>query len=457
MNMHAGSRLLGVSSIALGLALFSGCRHHGDMRIQYTQMRPAMLQGDWNTAASQLEAAKTSGTYNEDDRVMFWLNMGTLQHYAGNTAGSNENLVKAEAAMQELWTTSISSEASKVIVSESVQAYEGEDFEKVLVYLYTSLNNVNAGKMQDAIVEARRADEMLKKMLVEFEKEGSVGTLYKQDAFMLWLVGLYYEIEGQASWNDALLAYKAAYKSYLEDYAGQYGTAMPAFIGEDIVRVARLLGQDGTASEYAKLTGASGDTAKNLADGLAEVVLVHGSGEAPYKEELFIDGQMADGYVMRIALPQFKAVPSQVAYAQISANGAEARTSLAEPISEMVLKNFEHRLPAIKLRAIARATVKYAATKAAQAVGEQAGGGLAGALLGLAGNVASAVSEAADLRSWTTLPGAFGVARLWLPAGQHTLTVSYHNASGGTVGRQEQITLELKPGQRKLLSVRSLH
>src|SRR5262249_20197257 len=162
---------------------------------QYREMRSNMINGDWKTAGSQLESSKEK-VYGEVDRVMYWLNMGTVQHYANNFTVSQENLVKAESTMQELWTKSISAEASKVIVSESIQSYPGEDFEKVLIYLYTSLNNVKLNKIQDALVEARRADELLKKMQIHFEKEGEVGTIYKQDAFMLWLVGLFYEMQG---------------------------------------------------------------------------------------------------------------------------------------------------------------------------------------------------------------------------------------------------------------------
>src|SRR5207244_3741794 len=105
---------------------------------------------------------------------------------------------------------------------------------------------------------------------------------------------------------------------------------------------------------------------------------------------------------------------------------------------QICLKNFDHRLPAIKLRAIARATVKYAATK----IAEKAAGGsnkLAGALVGIAGNVASAASEVADTRSWTTLPANVTVGRLWLPAGTHKVHVSFHTASGGEVGHGEDI------------------
>ena len=125
-------------------------------------------------------------------------------------------------------TKSISAEASKFLLNETVQPYPGEDYEKVLLYLFTALNNVRQGKTQDALVEARRADEFLKKMRIEYEKDGGIGTIYTEDAFMLWVVGLFYEIEG--SWNDASLAYKAAYQAYETNYQSAFKASPPSFV-----------------------------------------------------------------------------------------------------------------------------------------------------------------------------------------------------------------------------------
>jgi uncharacterized protein len=448
MALYRSTRVALCAFAVLGTAACSQAGLHK----HYTEMRPAMVRGDWETAAAQMEKAKES-PYGEKDRVMYWLNLGTVLHYANKPDASNEHLVKAEAAMQELWTESVSAEASKVLLNETVQSYPGEDFEKVLVYVYTSLNNVKLGKVQDAIVEARRADELLKKMLVHFEKEGEVGSVYKQDAFVLWLIGLYYELEGGTGLSDSLILYKAAYEAYQTDYAGQFGSPAPSYLGEDIVRVATLQGVTDEAQKFQQSTGATGETVQKLAE-MGEVIVIHGNGESPSKRELRFDGVMPDGYVMSIAVPEFVTIQPRVAYCEISANGVTAKSELAEPINEIVLKNFELRLPAIKTRAIARAVVKYAASKGAQAAA--GGDSAAGQLIGLAANVAAVVSEAADLRSWTTLPHSFRVARMWLPPGQHNVDVSFNEASGVPVGQKVTIPVTVEAGKRQIISVRSV-
>jgi len=447
-------------------ALMTMACGHQDLNRHYRQMRPNMMRGNWKGAVAQMTAAKKT-VYGEKDRIMYWLNMGTLQHYALQTDASMKNFVAAEKAMQDLWTKSVSAEASKFLVNETAQSYPGEDYEKVLVYLYTSLNHAIQGKYQDAQVEARAADRELQKMKVYYEKEGcpkgvspdKCGTVYTQDAFMLWLVGLYREIEGMKgdgeSLQDALSLYKDAYRVYNEQYAGRFGASAPGFLAEDIVRVATALGRAGEAQSFAGM-GATGQSLKNLQNGMGEVILFHGSGESPVKRQLKFNARMPDGYMMSMAVPQVRARRSRVAYAKVTAGNVSAMTELAEPITQIAVKNFAKKLPAIKGRAVARAIVKYAATKGAQAVAKKAGGGLLGSVVGLVGNVASAATEAADLRSWSTLPANVGIARLWLPAGQHTLLVTYHGGNNMQIGRTDTIQITVKPGERNIVSVRSL-
>ena len=81
---------------------------------------------------------------------------------------------------------------------------------------------------------------------------------------------------------------------------------------------------------------------------------------------------------------------------------------------------------------------------------------VAGFLAGIATNIAGAATEAADCRSWTTLPAQVNVGRLWLPAGHHQLQVSFHAGSGQQIGRTETVEVDLKAGEHKIVSVRSL-
>jgi len=439
------------------LAVASGCASQSGIVKQYQEMRPALLKREWGSAVAQLEEAQHR-VYRRQDRVMFWLNLGTLLHYAGEYERSMENFIKAEETMQELWTKSVSGEIARFTVNETVQGYAGEDHERVLIYLFTAMNRVQQGRIRDALVEARRADEQLKKMRIAYESKEGLGTVYRQDAFMLWLVGVFYEIEG--SYNDAFLAYRRALQVYEDDYP-RFRVRAPPYLYEDLVRTAELSGLRAEAEKVKDTGRASGETIERLEEGWAEIVLIHGNGEAPQKREKRLNIPVPDGYVVSIALPEPVRIPHETAFAQLRVSEEAARTHRAEPVANIALAQFAEQEPAIQSRAVARAVVKYAATKATS---EAVKGGsdasdeqrFAGALIGLIGNIAAVASEAADLRAWTTLPADFGVARIWVPAGTHELEISYHNRNGKLVGHAETRTITLEPRERSVMSVRSV-
>ena len=434
----------------------SGCFSHKGFREQYQKARQDLLKGNWAGAVEMFVASKN--LYSDRDRVMYWLNLGTLQHYAGQWSASQRNFVRAEASIQDLYTKSITAEASKYTITENLAPYEGEDFEKILLYYYTALNNVQQGNVSDAIVEARRADEFLKKIRVRYDEDDDLSTLYKQDAFMLWLVGLFYELEG--SHNDAFAAYRRAFSVYSNEYKPLFRTPPPSFLAEDVVRSGLMANLDDEADDFGRVHRATGGTAA-LGKTQAEIIFIHAGGEAPFKAESFITAPMPDGYVARVALPKFMAPRPKIMQSLVEVSGKSVKTEMAEPISSIAIKNHKHQLPGLTARAIARATFKYAATKGTKAAVK---GGkksskerkLAAALLGLAGNVAAVATENADLRGWTLLPAYFRVARIWVPAGHHTLNVRFMDRRGNAANKPRKIDVDLRPGERKIISIRTV-
>jgi hypothetical protein len=437
----------GATCLALAV-LAAGCAHQQQGKL-YDQIRPDMANNNWPGARAKLEGGKEQ-YYREQDAVMYWLDLGTLIHYANGYEESQANFVKAEERMDDLWTKSVTDTAQNYLVREGDGPYAGEDHEHVLVYLYTALNDVKLGKFQDAVVEARRADGFLQKLQIQYGKdkqEGS-GTLYGQDAFMLWLVGLLYEMEGPTSVNDAFIAYKAAYVAYKSNYAKNFDQPIPSYLGEDLVRTARQLGFKDEVARFTKETGATGATRENIAQGMGEVVLLDSHGEAPFKQQFLVEGVLPNGVRQQVALPRFVAVPHQVAYAEFGEAGAVAKTELAEPIDRIVLKNFEFQLPAVKRRAIVRFVAKVALREKMCAESF-----LKCKLAGVLSNA----SEQTDLRTWKSLPADVGVGRLWLPAGTHKIHVTFRTASGVETARAEDIDVtDLKAGEHRIVSVRSL-
>lgn len=442
--------------LLVGVGLMgSACRSHRGFRQDYVQkLRPVLVKGEWDVAAANIARLK-GRLYKEEDRVMFWLNHGTALHYAGNYEASSKAFFQAEETMQELWTESISEEVGKVLVTETVQTYSGEDYERILTYLYTSINAASEGRLQDAVVEARRADGFLQKLRIEYEKEGGLGTVYTQDAFALWLIGLWYELEG--SYADAYLAYKASSEAYETLYQGTFSLTAPDYLVEDLFRAASLAGLTDEATRW-QTAGADGASLEAFRTQFAEIILFHGNGEAPYKVEKTFTAAAPDGYLVRVATPELRNSPRATSGSYLVVGSQQEPSVVVQPVESIANAQFKQRIGGIRARAIARAIAKYVAVKAASEAAKKSdkeNGKLVGNLITLFGGLASAASEGADLRSWTLLPAEFRVARLWVEPGTHEVQVKLvgSNQTSKIAYVQE---LTLAAGERRLISMRSI-
>ncbi len=438
-----------VLTACVGLA---ACQH--GMMGTYEQIRPYMAQNRYQEASRLLTETKDE-VYSKRDRVMFWLDRGTLLHYAGELEASTRDFVAAEKAIDVLFTRSISRGVASMLTNPGVTEYQGEDHEKVLLYLYTALNHAMMGEVEEAAVEARRAQERLHALEVYYRQEGGLGTLYTRDAFLYWLAGILLEDEG--SFNDALVALRRAYETYEGDYARLFGVGPPAFLAEDIVRVALEAGIDDVAEIY-RARGGTGESLEALRTG-GEVVVVVGVGESPLKRDTFIDAETSSGYLLRVAIPALEVIPSLTAQVRVEAAGVDVAAALVEPVETIAMANYAHRLPKITAMATARAVSKFVAVQGLQAAGEALSkdqGGVLGDLIGGVANVVGYLTEEADKRSWRTLPARFYVARLVLPEGTHRVEVSFQDPTAREVDRIVLDGVSVHAGRRTFRSVRSL-
>ncbi|MBX2811858.1 MAG: hypothetical protein KTR25_08610 [Myxococcales bacterium] len=447
------------AAVVILIAFLSiGCRSQAGFIRQYRQdLRPSMVRGDWDAVARSLKTSH-GVVYKNEDRVMYWLNRGIALHYARKYKASSEVLFRAETEMQDLFTKSISEEIGKFVLTESIQTYTGEDYERTISYLYTTLNALKQNRLQDALVEARRADAFLQKMRVRFEGKDGLGTLYTQDAFILWLIGYLLEMGGD--YTDAYLAYVDAQEAYKKVYAPEFGVPMPTYLVGDLYRAAILAGRHDEAARWKKENSDAEDSYKALTAGYAEVVVIQGHGEAPFKREQNFTTPLPDGYLLRVAIPQIVAAPEIKSGSRLLLGRSVVDFELAESVTAIAVKNFQKREKGIKARAIARAAIKFGVTKAVsegvKGDASDTGRELLGNLLNIGGGLFSAAVEGADIRSWTLLPAEFRLARMWVPQGKYSLQVISVTKSGSYQSTLFRDQIELERGQRHVVSVRSL-
>ncbi|MDA3849913.1 MAG: hypothetical protein PF447_01435 [Spirochaetaceae bacterium] len=77
-----------IMAMLVALLLFS-CASTKTNQDQYIETEGFVAQRDFASAAAVIEAAKTD-SYKEKDRVLYYLDIGMLYHYAGEYAMSNE-------------------------------------------------------------------------------------------------------------------------------------------------------------------------------------------------------------------------------------------------------------------------------------------------------------------------------------------------------------------------------
>jgi hypothetical protein len=126
-------------------------------------------------------------------------------------------------------------------------------------------------------------------------------------------------------------------------------------------------------------------------------------------------------YLLRIAWPAYRTdYRPEPARLLVGADAiAFGRTA---DLSAGVVADFEKERAALLVRTIARSTAKLALTKGAERRLEEKNE-VAGRIVGLLGNVGTALLERADTRSWHLLPSGMSVLRVELAAGEHELAV----------------------------------
>ena len=410
------------------------------------QIRSYMLEHNYNAALATLRQSKTDKSFKEQDRVVFWMNEGMLLHLTGQYADSNKALESAERRTEELYTKKISKEVKAAFTSDAAKDYAGEDYENVLVNVFKALNYLALGSTESALVEARKINEKLELYNTRYEQKN----VYNQDAFAHWLMGMLFEME--KSYDDARIAYAKALEVYKNEFAGNYGSRVPGYLGEDLVRAALLSNDTETADQIKSELGAElGGSAEEMKT-KGEIILVHLNGEGPSKSDYFVtcyfrdisywrcDGEPGgefmkkttitipkNGTVIKVAFPELHIREPANPMITMSVAGATAQSEVALPISRIAIKTMADKMGRIFKDAIIRVIAKTLASKGAGAAGKAAGGKdkESGKALGwLAETATSATMQAmeeADKRAWITLPSRIEVARARVAPGTYNI------------------------------------
>jgi hypothetical protein len=425
-----------------------------------------------STSTEQALAAYEKGIKKKTQRVDELLNLGLLALEAGKYDLALTSLKEADRLAEERLTKSLSREAASLTTSDRVRAYQGTVYDKAMLHYYQAIAYLQKGDLSAATVEGRRLASYLEVNARESKHS------YKDDPFLQWFSGVMYESFGQV--NDAWISYKHAMELY-----PFYGIDEPGYLCRATYTALKEVGANeqeqaliercpdvnldydpswgrvvvlceaGIAPQirednilfpimkYDKHSWASDDERESYA------YEVYGRRHDYYYEEAQLD------YLLRVALPYYPEdqYGTDVYEVSVRGEGVDKLAELATPVGSILRQDLSDRMPAIAVRAIVRAIIKYAASKAAEDAGKKDSEAL-GTILGLGVNLLGAATEAADTRSWEALPDKIYVADFQLPPGEHSLRVVYEDQAGVALLRYDLPTVDVKPGELTVLRAR---
>lgn len=446
-------RALSAFFFFIGILLFSSC---APTIQQYPRINQYLLAEDYDSAYKVVEQSKEG--YAARNAVLYYLDEGTILHFAGRYEESNRSFFKAESIMDELYTKSISKEAASFVISDNTVPYRGEDFEMAMVNLFLALNYAGLGSWEDAVVEARKVDVKLN--LINSKHEEGEKNVYKEDGFIRFLMGVFYEVEGEI--NDAFISYRKSEEIYRGDYVANYGVSPPTILIENLLTSADAMDFHEETAQIKKQYPSVVFTEAGTKRRMAEVFVIHYNGLGPEKVEENFLVPMPDGYVMKIAYPKFVKRGFGISHGEVTLRNLKTGKSysfptvLMEDVASIAVLNLENRINRVKAKAIARATTKYLASMAASKAVEQRHGVLAGMLTKMTANIASVATEQADVRQWRLLPAEIRAGRIVVPAGEYSGSIQFVS-DGGAVIYSKQITpFSVRENEKSFFTYRTL-
>ena len=354
-----------------------------------------------------------------DDQLVYLLDYATALQKAGRYQESADAYGDAAKIADIQDYHSVSRSAAALLLSEEMVQYKGDDYEKVLIHAMNSVNYLELGKLDEALVEVRQLNTMLHKFKVEAKKP------YEQNAFAYYISAVIWE--ANRDYDDAYIAYKSVY-----DVAPNY-----APLREDLVR-SSLLAQ--RPEETLKWRAAFPEVKikpewSNKA--LGEVILVYEQGWGPRKYPQPENPRF----------PMLIPMTSITQTALMTIDDRAARSTSIFNVNDAAMKTMNDDY--VRLVASRVVGIGVKAVVASQ-IGQRNKG------LGAVAFLAMSLSDRADVRQWSTLPQTFQIARLTVKPGKYKVRLDgadWGNNPSREISEREVV---VKPGRKAFISWRTV-
>ena len=378
--------------------------------------RTLLAQGDYDKAITELEplANKEGG-----DQLMYKLDYAVALQQAGRYKESAKAFGEAEKIADVQDYHSISKITGSLLLSEEMKQYKGDDYEKVLINALNAINFVMMGDLDGALVESRKLNNKLYKYKFEAKKD------FAQNPYAFYISAIAWEADRK--WDDAYIDYKKAYE------------LAPNFpnLKEDLIRSAIRASREEDVAKWKKAFPEVKVRPEWKDPSYGEVVLIYLQGWGPRKHPRPENQRY----------PTLRPVASNTRNARLMVGAKTLTTSPIFSVEDVAIKTLDADYASLMASRMAGVATKMVVADQIRQKNE---------LLGNLALIGMLISDRADLRQWSTLPQTFQIARAFVKAGKHKVSVAGVTASGADSGEGlADKEIVVKPGQKSFLSFRS--
>jgi len=405
----------------------------------------ATYQGKVEAARKELESRQYENAIDilkplaektSDDQLIYLFDYATALQVAGRYQESNEVLLLADKLVDQKDYVSISRLAGSMLLSEEMQHYRGEDYEKLLINVMAAVNYTLLGQRESAMVEVRRLNEKMEAYRQARNRQFQQNTIVSYLSALLW--------ESDKNWDSAYIDFERTYKS---------NPNIP-YLKEDLLRAALRAQREDSVQKWRKTFSVQPKPEWNNRN-LGDVVLIYQQGWGPRKAERpRVAVGVGSGFISP-GFPELRPVSAYTQKARLEVYPINGRdkpikletTQLIYNLQAEAIKNLEEAYaPLIAKRIaayIARAQIANQLNKKNEGLGT---------LL----NLVAQVADRADLRQWSTLPATFQVAKVTLPPGRYKVRTTGLSDGGADSGEMaDEREVEVLPGKKTFIGWRS--
>ncbi len=462
-----------ISIIILSFAVISlaACTTSYNKLIKKTET--TFYQGKYKEAAREFLPLINE---ESNDQLLFMMECGLMLHAAGDFENSNKILLDA-AKLADKIATSVSKQAAALLLNETKTNYKGEDFERVLIHMYLGINFLMLNKPDEARVEFKRVNDLLRDISVTEKKN------YKQNIMAKYLTAVAFEVIADIDNDEGDREF-----AYIEYKQIRKLAPKLALVHRDLQRLSKQLGDSEDYNKWVKafkkkyaIPRRSGELIMIYQAGQGAIKASRGSAlsDRAFKNSITVSfagmppaaGVTAAGILLALKtvehpIPKFRRRSNRINHLIVNVNGKDmGRTYMLENIAYTAVRNmadnYNRMMGKVAASIVTKAIASVAAGIAAKKLAEQSKklgnvAGLIGTVVGMGAGVALVSQIKPDLRCWHTLPSNLQIGRFYLPPGKHNILIKFVNNSG-RVERTQKGTVEIKRGKKTFMNYRTLY